>query len=133
METVSCIARAFRSQKVSLGLKPGDRPSGYIRHSEKDVVKSLSQNVMRVSRMAGIGNVVVLNPGESAPKGTVQDVVDDKCVVFLAVAGANLEQEERKALKRLSLAEANIKSLENKMNAPGYLEKVPEGIREQNA
>merc|ERR1711972_235906 len=133
MEVVSEIAKRFRSQKTSVGLSPGARPAGFVRHQDADQFKSLSKLETRISRIAGMGDIKILAPDAAPPKGTLQDVVNDKCLIFTEVAGLDLSQELAKLEKKVISAEKMVKSYEDKMAAPGYEEKVPEKVRETNA
>jgi len=133
MEVVSEIAKHFRSQKTSLGLPPGARPTGFVRHQDPDWFKSLSNLTTRIGRMGQIGEVKVLAADADAPKGTLRDVVNDKCLIFTEVAGLDLSQELIKLEKKVVSAEKMVKSYVDKMAAPGYEEKVPANVREMNA
>lgn len=133
MEIVSEIAKQFRSQKTSLGFTPGARPSGYLRHSDPEVRRKLAGLTMRLSRMAQIGEIKVLDEGAPAPPQTLSDVANDRCVIFTEVKDLDLTKELEKIKKKIESSEKTMKGLEAKMNVAGYAEKVPEAIREKNA
>mmetsp|Transcript_117662 Transcript_117662/g.374914 ORF Transcript_117662/g.374914 Transcript_117662/m.374914 type:complete len:1058 (-) Transcript_117662:344-3517(-) len=133
MELLSEIAGKFRSQKTSLGLNPGSRPLGYVRHSDADNVASLRKLTTRLSRMGAMGEIKVLAEGEAEPKGTLRDVVSDRCMIFTAAEGVDLSQEMAKLQKKVVSAEKMVASYVDKIAAPGYEDKVPATVRETNA
>jgi len=132
MEVVSEIAKGFRSQKKSLGLSPGARPRGYVRHSDPNWHERLVALSSRISRRGEVGDVEILSVGAPQPSGTLRDVINDRCIIFTEVSGIDLSQELAKIQKKLASAENMVKSYEGKMKVPGYLEKVPEKVRETN-
>jgi len=71
--------------------------------------------------------------GEQDPPGALSSVVSDKCVIFLEVSGVDLSKELDKIAKKITSTQKMIASIEKKMAAPGYAEKVPEDVREKNA
>merc|ERR1719382_1177846 len=79
-----------------------------------------------------MGEVKILALDAAQPAGTLQDVVNDKCLIFTEVAGLDLSQELAKLEKKVISAEKMVKSYEDKMKAPGYEEKVPAAVRETN-
>jgi len=132
METVSDIAAKFRSQKTSIGLNPGARPAGFVLHRDEDTRTALGKVSTRLARMANMGDITILPEGAPAPKGSLQEVVNESCVIFIEASGVNLEDELAKLKKKATSAEKMVKSYEDKMNAPGYEEKVPLAVRETN-
>jgi len=132
MEVVSEIAKHFRSQKTSLGLAPNARPRGFVRHSDASWLERLGGLTMRVSRMASVGDVAVLDAGAPAPAGALRDVVNERCIIFTEVAGLDLSQELAKLGKKVASAENMMASYEAKMAMPGYEEKVPAHVRDLN-
>merc|ERR1711879_542653 len=83
--------------------------------------------------MSNVGDVTVLEEKAAAPKATLSDVVNDKCVIFMEVEGLDLTQELTKLKKKVDSAHKMVKSYETKMAAPSYEEKVPADVREQNS
>jgi len=102
MEMLSEIAKQFRSQKTSLGLPPGARPSGFVKHSEPEVLAVLKRLTERLGRMSLIGEVKAIDGGAPAPKGTLQAVVNKECLIFIEVAGLDLSPQlgKRRAVGR---------------------------------
>mmetsp|Transcript_35431 Transcript_35431/g.81054 ORF Transcript_35431/g.81054 Transcript_35431/m.81054 type:complete len:986 (+) Transcript_35431:112-3069(+) len=83
MSLVSEVARKFRSKKTDLGLKPGDRPKGFVRHSEPRWADLLDQLSTKVGKMASIGEVSRINGGDPDPKGTTKEAVNESCEIFI--------------------------------------------------
>merc|ERR1719229_1853354 len=75
---------------------------------------------------------MVLAGDAAPPKGTLRDVVNDRCLIFTEVAGLDLTQELAKLQKKVVSAEKMVKSYEDTMAVPGYKDKVPANVQEQN-
>merc|ERR1712087_565528 len=133
MEVVSQVAARFRSQKTSLGLGPGERRRGFVRHLDGDTSIKLKALESRISRMGTVGEVTVIAADAKDPAGTLADVVDDKCLIFTEVSGLDLSKELVKLQKKVQDADKSVVSYETKMAAPGYEQKVPADVRDMNA
>eukprot|EP00419_Tripos_fusus_P065740 CAMPEP_0172910742 /NCGR_PEP_ID=MMETSP1075-20121228/185202_1 /TAXON_ID=2916 /ORGANISM="Ceratium fusus, Strain PA161109" /LENGTH=1057 /DNA_ID=CAMNT_0013768925 /DNA_START=20 /DNA_END=3193 /DNA_ORIENTATION=- len=133
MEVVREIVGAVRSLKVSLGLANSARPSGFIRHTDASLQQKLGSLRIRVSRLGLVGDLKVLPADAAAPPGTLSRVVNDKCIVFMEVAGVDLSKELEKLQKKIVSTEKTNASYVAKMEAPGYAEKVPPAVQEKNA
>jgi len=133
MEVASAIAERMRSQKTSLGLKPGDRPVVYVRHKDEFWQYRLKDITSCLSKMAGVGEVKLLKGDAPDPDGTISDVVNESCLIYVEIAGIDLSGELDKLAKKITATEKMITSIQAKIKAPGYEEKVPENIREKNA
>jgi len=132
-EVVAEIAKHIRGQKASVGFTPASRPKVAVRHTNEYLSFSLPKCHSQISRMASAGEVTFLKASAPKPKGTLQDVVDKECSIFMEVAGLDLTQELVKVQKKVKTAESNVNSLRAKINMPGYEDKVPEPIRLSNA
>jgi valyl-tRNA synthetase len=131
-EVVAEIAKRMRSQKTSAGFTPGARPKVFVRHSDEYQAARLPQLTSPMSRMGMVGEVQVLRASASVPKGTLQDVVNKECSIFMEMAGIDLSQELVKLSKKVATAESTVSSYEKKIAVPGYEEKVPAHIRDAN-
>merc|ERR1719329_1635677 len=86
-----------------------------------------------LSKMAGVGEVKLLKGDAPDPDGTISDVVNESCLIYVDIAGIDLSGELDKLAKKITATEKMITSIQAKIKAPGYEEKVPENIREKNA
>lgn len=132
MAIVDEIAARFRSQKTSLNLAPNARPKGMVQHQDPEWSRKLRKIASRVSRMGLVGDVEILDEAAPQPPGTLRDVVNAKCIIFVEVAGLDLSQELAKLQKKLQTARNFVTSYEKKMAVPNYEEKVPADVRAQN-
>lgn len=132
MTVVEEIAARFRSQKKSLNLPENARPKGMVQHQDPEWSTKLRKIASRVSRMGLVGDVGILDEAAPQPAGTVRDVVNAKCIIFVEVAGLDLSQELAKLQKKLQTAESFVASYQKKMAVPNYEDKVPEDVRAQN-
>merc|ERR1719395_513493 len=83
--------------------------------------------------MASLGDVEILKAESTgAPKGTVRDVVNEKCLIFLEVSGLDLSGELAKLEKKATSAQKMVASYETKMAVEGYEERVPKDVRDMN-
>lgn len=132
MEVAGEIAKHFRSQKTSLGFPPKARPKCFIRHQDPEWTGRLKALTERVARMSSVGSVTILEESAASPAATLSDVVNDKCIIFMEVAGLDLSQELTKLKKKVTNAEKMVESYEKKMAMPGYEDKVPADVRDIN-
>eukprot|EP00438_Fugacium_kawagutii_P019492 Skav235625 [mRNA] locus=scaffold358:299341:304444:+ [translate_table: standard] len=86
----------------------------------------------QISRMAGLSSIQVLDEAAPDPHGTMRDVVNDKCLIYTKVEGLDLTGEKAKLEKKVTSARKMVESYKQKMSVPGYEEKVPANVREQN-
>jgi len=133
MLVVAEIAAKFRSQKTSLELAPSARPSVCVRHTDPDAALKLKKLEAQIGKMGSVGAVQVLAAGAEAPKGALRDVVNEKCLIFMDVSGVDLTKQIEKLEKKLASSGKMADSYVAKMAVPGYVDKVPESIRETNA
>merc|ERR1719387_3381216 len=133
MLVVAEIAAKFRSQKTSLELAPSARPGVCVRHSDPDALLKLKKLEAQIGKMGSVGAVQVLAAGAEAPKGALRDVVNEKCLIFMDVSGVDLTKQIEKLEKKLASSGKMADSYVAKMAVPGYVDKVPESIRETNA
>merc|ERR1711920_1178364 len=82
--------------------------------------------------MGQIGDVKLIDDQSGPPAGTLQDFVNEKCLIFTEVADVDLSQEIVKMQKKLTNAEKMAASYEAKMSDPNYEQKVPQQVRETN-
>merc|ERR1711879_146584 len=132
MEIAGEIAKRLRSQKVALDLAYNAKPKGFVHHSDVDVVAKLAQISNQIARMGHFGQIEVRGDGSPAPAGTLKDVVNANCLVFIEVAGIDLKGQVTKLQKRIDTADKMAKSIEKKMQVLNYVEKVPAEIREKD-
>merc|ERR1712217_554116 len=125
MVMASEIAQKIRSQKTSVGFEPKARPNCFLRHTDLKAQRELKGVTAQIGLMGAVGRVEVLDQDAPDPTGTLRDVVNDKCTIFMEVQGLDLTREQEKLLKKVSNAEKVILSYEAKIAMPGYEDKVP--------
>merc|ERR1712150_23189 len=82
--------------------------------------------------MGAVGKVEVLEQDAPDPKGTLRDVVNEKCTIFMEAQGLDLTKEHEKLMKKMTTAEKTIASYEAKMAVSDYEAKVPANAQEMN-
>merc|ERR1711920_8372 len=132
MEIISEVATKLRSQKQSLGMAQSAKPQAYVRHADPEVSQCLTRLSKPLGRMGLCGEVSVLAPSASEPKGVIRDVVNDKCLIFMSAEGVDLTKELEKLKKKSENAKKMVESYETKMSDPNYETKVPEPVRKTN-
>jgi valyl-tRNA synthetase len=133
MEVAAEISKHIRSQKTSVGFTPGARPKVFVRHGDDYWSVRLKSLTVQLSRMGQVGDVEILKKDAAKPKGTLSDVVNQECLIFMEVEGLDLSKELDKLKKKVESGKKTVASYEAKMNIPNYEEKVPETVREMNA
>jgi valyl-tRNA synthetase len=129
MEVVKDIAQKFRSKKTSLNMDLKSRPRGYIRHSSCVLSAAMCKCL---SRRAYLSGVEQLKQDAAEPSGSLGEVVNKDCVVYLEVEGVDLSAELTKIQKKIAASEKMIASIQKKLAAPGYADKVPDAIKQKD-
>ena len=79
-------------------------------------------------------NFLKPEPAEGAPTGCCVKVVSDSVALLVNLTGIiDIEKEIARLTKDLDRLNPVVESLEKKMEAPGYEEKVPEAVRKQSS
>merc|ERR1712166_447876 len=58
---------------------------------------------------------------------------NESCLIYVEITGIDLSGELDKLAKKITATKKMIVSIQAKIKAPGYEDKVPESIREKNA
>jgi valyl-tRNA synthetase len=131
MEVIAAIAKQFRSARTSMGFELAARPTVFVRHNDDYWTGRLPSLAAQIGKMGWVGEMQVLK-SDSKPNGTLQDVVNKDCLIYLEVTGLDLSQQLKKLEKKVDDRQKAIKSLEAKMSIPNYEEKVPPSIQDKN-
>jgi valyl-tRNA synthetase len=130
METV----HTLRSVKAEYQLTNKTKPDVWV--VSTDNVPLLQSQTLAIATLAVVGNVIVAHKAEESntiPEGCGFSTVTPDIGVHMMLKGMiNVDGEVKKIDKKADLLKKSLKSLEDKMNAPSYTDKVPEAVRDQN-
>ena len=90
---------------------------------EKDVIQSLVKS----------GETIIIGSGDEIPTGCLKGFVSETISVYVKVIGLiDIKLEIARINKRCKQLEDLSSKLNEKINAPTYMEKVPEKVRAEN-
>ncbi|XP_041068758.1 valine--tRNA ligase, mitochondrial isoform X2 [Carcharodon carcharias] len=126
------VVRVVRAVRADYQLTKA-RPELYI-SCDEDVGGRLGPFLGPLQTLSRSGSVELLTPGGDAPVGCTIAVVNQHCQVHLLLKGLIDPQKELEKLSaRQQRIGAQLSTAISRTQIPGYEEKVPERIREENA
>jgi valyl-tRNA synthetase len=135
MEMVESAVKSLRSLRASLPAKERhERRAGYVLCQNEETARIIEIHKLEISTLATLSSLEVIRKNEKSPQGCGVSVVNEALSVYLKLRGAlNPEAEREKLKKKMEELQKQHDSLEKMINAKGYIEKVRENIREENA
>lgn len=126
------VVKACRSLRASYHITPKTLTHFYVKASGS--VESATVAQMDDVKTLGRASTVDLNPSDDvvpASVGTV--IVDDQLTVLMDVKGLiDFNVEIKRLQKDMDRTSSQLEQLENKMEADGYDDKVPEDVKKSN-
>eukprot|EP00898_Chlorokybus_atmophyticus_P007302 jgi/Chlat1/7573/Chrsp63S07062 len=134
MSIVDSAARATRQLRMAYNVPPKQRVHvSVLCRGGEDLARVVEGAAGDVATLAGCARVDVLKEGESAPPGSAVGIVDDAMSVYLHLRGVvDPATELDKLRKREEETRKSANVLEKKMNATGYVDKVPHAVQDDN-
>lgn len=132
MEVIKKIINSCRSLRASYQITNKTLTKFYIKTtSDAEVIRAQIDDI----KTLGKASDVEINVDEaSLPKSVGIDVLDDQTTVLMDIKGlVDFSAEIQKLEKNLSKTMPALENLASKMSAPGYEEKVDEGLKKANA
>eukprot|EP01059_Diplonema_ambulator_P035675 TRINITY_DN8501_c0_g1_i1.p1 TRINITY_DN8501_c0_g1~~TRINITY_DN8501_c0_g1_i1.p1 ORF type:complete len:1052 (+),score=443.31 TRINITY_DN8501_c0_g1_i1:270-3425(+) len=134
MTLIFDIVHGLRGQKASYQLNDKVEPSVIIACKDKEEAQFLDAEKTFVKFLSKIGETKIVDASEAVPAGCAAQVIGPSVTCYMQIADLiDIDAELKKIQKKQALLEKTIGSLETKMAAPTYTEKVPEKVREENA
>eukprot|EP01063_Lacrimia_lanifica_P015291 TRINITY_DN22090_c0_g1_i1.p1 TRINITY_DN22090_c0_g1~~TRINITY_DN22090_c0_g1_i1.p1 ORF type:complete len:1040 (+),score=487.79 TRINITY_DN22090_c0_g1_i1:114-3233(+) len=123
-----------RSMKASYQLTDKIEPTVYFACKTKEAKAFLDSEKTYMVSMARLGKTTVVDASEKIPDGCATQVVGPDVTAYMHVADLiDVAAELGKLEKKEKLLTKSIGSLETKMGAPTYAERVPQNVRDDNA
>ncbi|CAI5467133.1 unnamed protein product [Closterium sp. Yama58-4] len=134
MATAESAVRSIRSLRMAYALQPKQRPTAYAQCKSEAATAAVTAAVGEIKTLATLAELQVLPAGESAPAGCAVAIVDESLSVHVLLRGmVDAKAEAQKLGKRKNETAKLQEALAKKMGVPGYEEKVPANVREENA
>lgn len=129
MEMVESAVKTLR------GLMPAkersDRRAAYVLCRDNTVAEMIRSHELEISTLATLSSLKVLGEGDAAPAGCAVTFVNESISVCVERANINAEAEE-KLKKKKDEYQKQYDNLKKTVSAPGYREKVPPHIQQEN-
>mmetsp|Transcript_4545 Transcript_4545/g.6867 ORF Transcript_4545/g.6867 Transcript_4545/m.6867 type:complete len:256 (-) Transcript_4545:15-782(-) len=123
----------FRSQFSALNVPNNANPEIYIQVSNDKLRETFSKETDVFQSLIRSGTAHILAPSDADPKGSLKSYVNEDITIFVKVAGIiDVNLEVQRVNKRNAQLADLMEKLQKKMNMPGYLDKVPEKVRNDN-
>ena len=120
------VVKAARSLRSSYNLPPRAKPEAFLKTTK-------AVHLDAAATLAGAGSIAVLGANDQAPSGCGVSVIDETTTLYVALRGlVDPATEITKLEKKAQAGEKQIADLVKKTRAPGYEEKVPEKVRNEN-
>ncbi|GJP57447.1 hypothetical protein CLOP_g46 [Closterium sp. NIES-67] len=134
MATAEAAVRSIRSLRMAYALQPKQRPPASAQCKSEAAAAAVAAAVGEIRTLATLAELQVLPAGESAPAGCAVAIVDENLSVHVLLRGmVDAKAETQKLGKRKNETSKLQEALAKKMGVPGYEEKVPANVREENA
>ena len=79
------------------------------------------------------GETIILSKSDKDPAGCLKSFVSDAIEIYVKVTGLiDLSNEVKRIEKRQAWLTTQLDNLKKKMNMAGYMDKVPEKVRNEN-
>ncbi|CBN75348.1 Valine--tRNA ligase [Ectocarpus siliculosus] len=134
MSAVKAAIHAGRSLRSSYGIVPSAKAEFYVKSSSEERHNVITKQASDFITLAKASTAVpIMN--EEPPEGCAVHIIDDQSQVYVQLRGmVDFDVEIKKLQKQLDTKiEPQITMLVKKMEAPGYVNKVPEAVRETNS
>eukprot|EP00903_Cladosiphon_okamuranus_P022267 g20474.t1 len=134
MTAVKAAIHAGRSLRSSYGIVPSAKAEFYLKSSSAERHAVITKQASDFATLAKASKAIPIMDAEP-PEGCAVHIIDDQSQVYVQLRGmVDFDAEIKKLKKQLEdKIEPQIASLLKKMEAPGYVDKVPEGVRESNS
>lgn len=131
MNTTMEIIKACRSLRASYRIHNSKLTHFYIKMSSgEEIAKNQADDIATLGRASAVD---VNPPAESIPEAVGAQVVNDTITVMVDLKGmVDYKQEIQRLNKSLKKTANPLQTLERKMAADGYEEKVPEHLKKAN-
>jgi valyl-tRNA synthetase len=110
------------------------KPTIVVQTANVEFLSILKQEVDVISSLVKASETLVISDKDAVPEGCVKGFVSDETFIYVKVIGLiDISLEVGRINKRVKQLEDMKSKLEQKINIPDYINKVPEKVRNENA
>ncbi len=128
MEKIMTAIRAIRNRRAEMNIAPSRKAKVYVETSFAD---TFNMGAEFIKRLASANEVVVSNSFDSLDN-TVTIITDDAKIYIPMGDLVDFEAERKRLEKELAQAQDKLDFIMKKLNNPGFVNKAPEKVVEQN-
>uniref|UniRef100_A0A0C9S2L0 Valine--tRNA ligase, mitochondrial n=1 Tax=Wollemia nobilis TaxID=56998 RepID=A0A0C9S2L0_9CONI len=133
MALIESTVRSIRSLRMEYKLQPKQRPESFLLCKTDEVAAILESCTTDICTLATLASLKVLRESDAPPIGCAVNIVNEHVSAFVLLRGiVDAEVELSKLNKKKEELTRQQETLSKKMNIPGYTEKVPANIQEEN-
>ncbi|XP_068655538.1 valine--tRNA ligase, mitochondrial 1 [Aristolochia californica] len=134
MNVVESAVKSIRSLRPLLPPNErNDRRPAFVLARNGHVADIIKSQELEIVTLASLSSLKVLNEDDMAPSGCALSIVNENLTVYLQLQGTvNVEAECEKLRKKKEEITKQHDSLQQKMSASGYKEKVPSHIQQDH-
>ena len=128
MEKIMTAIKAIRNRRSEMNIPPSKKAKVYIETAQSDVFLT---GVDFVKRLASASEVTV--DKSFGDLGNVVTIITDDAKIYIPLGDlVDFEAEKKRLEKELAAAEGKLAFIMKKLNNPGFVNKAPEKVVQQN-
>ena len=128
MEKIMTAIRAIRNRRSEMNIPPSKKAKVYFETPDKAVFET---GAVFVKRLASANEVVV--DSSFGDLGNVVTIITDNAKIYIPMGDlVDFEAEKKRLEKELAQAEDKLAFINKKLNNPGFVNKAPEKVVQQN-
>ena len=128
MEKIMTAIKAIRNRRSEMNIPPSKKAKVYIETEQSDV---FSTGIDFVKRLASASGVTV--DKSFGDLGNVVTIITDDAKIYIPLGDlVDFEAEKKRLEKELAAAEDKLAFIMKKLNNPGFVNKAPEKVVQQN-
>lgn len=127
------LVRSIRSLRMAYLLLPKQRPEAFLLCKTDELATVVEKGATEICTLASLASLKVLRESDVPPVGCAVNIVNEHLSVYLLLRGivdAELELSKLEKKKEEIIRQQEV--VTKKMNIPGYRDKVPANIQEDN-
>ena len=128
MEKIMTAIKAIRNRRSEMNIPPSKKAKVYIETAQSDVFLT---GIDFVKRLASASEVTV--DKSFGDLGNVVTIITDDAKIYIPLGDlVDFEAEKKRLEKELAAAEDKLAFIMKKLNNPGFVNKAPEKVVQQN-
>ena len=128
MEKIMDAIRAIRNRRAEMNIPPSKKAKVYVETASAEI---FAKGAEFIKRLASANEVEVENA--FGDLGNVVTIITDSAKIYIPLGDlVDFEAEKKRLEKELAQAEDKLAFINKKLNNPGFVNKAPEKVVEQN-